>query len=128
MLSRCRLSHVTGTIAVAAALYAIAAPASARVFAQASAGRTAEAAGSAGAVTVSFTVRPVIVLLVDDNGTPKELWTNIPGQPTGDDLQNVQARLDDPRGMPVAIGPALQAQLPDIFAAAAWGHQGLVWR
>ena len=59
---------------------------------------------------------------------PQELWTNIPGQPTAADLRVVQARLDDPRGTPVAIGPALQAQLPAILAAAGWGHQGLVWR
>ena len=130
MLHRRRLSYVAGTIAIAAvtAVCAIAAPASAGVFTQPSAGRTADTAGSGGAVTVSFTVRPVIVLVVDDNGTPQGLWTNIPGQPTAADLKDVQARLDDPRGTPVAIGPALQAQLPAIFAAAAWGHQGLVWR
>ena len=130
MLPRRRLSYVTGTIAVAAvsAVCAVAAPASAGVFTQPSAGQSAEAARDDGAVTVSFTVRPVIVLVVDDNGTPQELWTNIPGQPTAVELQEVQSRLDDPRGTPVAIGPALQAQLPAIFAAAAWGHQGLVWR
>src|SRR5436190_10329330 len=40
--------------------------------------RTVNAAGgSATTVAVRFTVRPVILLVVDGNGAPCELWTNI---------------------------------------------------
>ena len=88
----------------------------------------ADAGGSTGSVTVGFTVRPVIVVVVDDAGSPAQLWTNIPGSPTADELDAVQARLDSPRGTPVSIGQALRAQLPAILAGAGWGHQGLVWQ
>jgi len=79
-------------------------------------------------VTVGFTVRPVIVVVVDDAGSPTQLWTNIPGSPTAAELDAVQARLGSPRGTPVPIGPALEAQLPAILAGAGWGRQGLIWQ
>jgi len=88
----------------------------------------AQAVGSSSDVTVRFTVRPVIVLVVDDSGAPTQLWTNIPGTPTDAELAGVQARLGGPRGAPVMIDPALRAQLPAILAEAGWGRQGLVWQ
>ena len=91
--------------------------------------RTVDAAGgSAAKVAVRFTVRPVIVLVVDSSGSPHQLWTNIPRRPTEAELDTVQARLETPGGRRVEIGPSLRGQLPPILAAAGWGHQGLIWQ
>src|SRR5438132_33723 len=44
--------------------------------------RTVSAAGgSAATVAVRLTVRPVILLVMDDAGTPPQLWTHLPGRP-----------------------------------------------
>jgi hypothetical protein len=90
--------------------------------------RTVNAAGgSAATVAVKFTVRPVIVLVVDRAGAPAQLWTNIPGRPTDAEAAAVVVRRATPRGQPAPLSAALRAQLPAILAAAAWGHQGLIW-
>ncbi len=78
-------------------------------------------------MAVKFTVRPVIVLVVDRAGAPAQLWTNISGTPRPAETARVLVRRGAPRGQPLALSPALRSQLPAILAAAAWGHQGLVW-
>jgi hypothetical protein len=80
------------------------------------------------AMTVRFKVRPVIVVVVDDAGTPTQVWTNVPGAPTAAELDAVQVRLDDPRGPALPIDPALDARLPAVLGGAGWGHQGLIWQ
>ena len=125
------MPHITRRLAlfVIAALCAVTSPALAGTSAQPPvAAPPGPGGGSAVTVSVGFTVRPVIVLVVDGSGAPTQLWTNIPGTPTADRLDAVQARRDGPRGTPVAIDPELRAQLPAVLAAARWGSQGLVWQ
>lgn len=123
-----QLTRTLPLLLVIVALCAVAAPALAGSSAPDPIGETAGGGENSAAVTVSFTVRPVIVLVVDDAGAPTQLWTNIPGSPTAGELDGVEARRDSPRGTPVAIGPSLRPQLPAILAGAAWGRQGLIWQ
>jgi hypothetical protein len=122
------LTRTLPLLLVIVALCAVTAPALAGSSARDPIGGTAGGGEDSAAVTVSFTVRPVIVLVVDDSGAPTQLWTNIPGSPTAAELDGVEARLGTPRGTPVGIGPSLRAQLPAILAGAGWGHQGLIWQ
>jgi hypothetical protein len=120
--------HWSDGIAVALVLPGLGTPA-ARIDPNRYGLRTVDAAGgSAATVAVKFTVRPVIVLVVDGSGAARQLWTNIAGRPTAAELAAVQARLDTPRGRRVEIDPSLRAQLPAILASAGWGRQGLIWR
>lgn len=60
--------------------------------------RTVDAAGGSSAtVEVRFTVRPVILLVVDSAGRPLQLWTNIAGTPARSQLG--------------PAGPGLEAEL-----------------
>jgi hypothetical protein len=91
--------------------------------------RTVDAAGgSAATVAVKFTVRPVIVLVVDDAGRPSQLWTNISGRPTAAELRGLLVRRGTLRGAPVEPGADLPAQMRAVLASASWTHQGLVWQ
>ena len=125
------MPHITRTLPLIgfAAVCAVACPALAGTSPQPqTAAWNTTVGGSTAAVTVGFTVRPVVVVVVDADGSPTQLWTNIPGTPTAAELDAVQARLDSPRGGPVAIDPALRAQIANILSAADWGHQGLIWQ
>jgi hypothetical protein len=77
---------------------------------------------------VKFTVRPVIVLVVDGTGRPIQLWTNIAGRPTSAELRGLLVRRGTPRGAPVAMDDRLSAEARAVVAAASWGGQGLVWQ
>jgi hypothetical protein len=91
--------------------------------------RTVSAAGgSAATVAVRFTVRPVIVLVVDGNGAACELWTNIPGRPTAAQLAGFRVRLGSVRGPDLALSRALRSAATTPLADARWGEQGRVWQ
>jgi hypothetical protein len=91
--------------------------------------RTVSAAGgSAATVAVRLTVRPVIVLVVDSGGRPRELWTNIPGRPTAAELAGLSVRLGSVHGAEVAISGALRSAAETPIEDACWGEQGRVWR
>jgi len=91
--------------------------------------RTVSAAGgSAATVAVRFTVRPVIVLVVDSRGAPRELWTNIPGRPTAAELAGLSARLGGVHGAQLAMSGALRSAAQTPVEDARWGEQGLVWQ
>jgi hypothetical protein len=91
--------------------------------------RTVNAAGgSAATVAVRFTVRPVIVLVVDAGGTPTQLWTNLPGRPTATQLAALTVRRGDVHGAALVTSRALLAAAEAPLAEASWGQQGCVWR
>jgi hypothetical protein len=91
--------------------------------------RTVNAAGgSAATVAVRFTVRPVIVLVVDAGGTPTQLWTNLPGRPTATQMAALTVRRGDVRGVALATSRALLSAAEVPLAEASWGQQGCVWR
>jgi hypothetical protein len=91
--------------------------------------RTVSAAGgSVTTVAVRFTVRPVILLVVGDDGAPHELWSNITGQPSTADLRVLRVRLGDVHGADLAVTAALRSAAAVPLALAHWGTQGLVWR
>jgi hypothetical protein len=91
--------------------------------------RTVDAAGGsvANSVTVRFTVRPVIVLVVDAEGAPRELWTNLPGRPSAADLAGLRVREGSITGPGLTVTPALRAAAAAPLAAAHWGGQGRIW-
>jgi hypothetical protein len=88
-----------------------------------------DAAGGsvANSVTVRFTVRPVIVLVVDANGAPRELWTNLQGRPSTADLTGLRVREGSIRGPELPVTPALRAAAAGPLAQAQWGDQGRIW-
>jgi hypothetical protein len=91
--------------------------------------RTVDAAGgSAATVAVKFTVRPVIVLVVDAAGQPSELWTNLPRRPTASEWQGLLVRRGSPRGAAVEPSEGLLEEAHAVLASASWGGQGLVWQ
>jgi hypothetical protein len=91
--------------------------------------RTVSAAGgSAATVAVRFTVRPVIVLVVDAGGAPRELWTNIPGRPTAAELTGLSVRLGSVHGVDLAMSGALRSAAETPVEDARWGKQGRVWK
>jgi hypothetical protein len=90
--------------------------------------RTVSAAGgSATTVAVRFTVRPVIVLVVDAGGTPRELWTNIRGRPTTAQLAGLRVRSGSLQGAELAISGALRSAATTPLEDARWGERGRVW-
>ncbi|MDX6520687.1 MAG: hypothetical protein QOF08_1292 [Gaiellales bacterium] len=91
--------------------------------------RTVSAAGgSVTTVAVRFTVRPVILLVVGRDGTPRELWSNVAGQPSAADLRALRVRVGDVHGADLAVTAALRSAAGVPLADARWGAQGLVWR
>ena len=83
---------------------------------------------SATTVAVRFTVRPVIVLVIDGNGAACELWTNIPGRPTAAQLAGFRVRLGSVRGPDLALSRALRSAATTPLSDARWGEQGRVWQ
>jgi hypothetical protein len=91
--------------------------------------RTVSAAGgSVTTVAVRFTVRPVILLVVSGDGAPRELWSNVAGQPSAADLRALRVRVGDVRGSELAVTAALRSAAAVPLARAHWGTSGLVWR
>ena len=91
--------------------------------------RTVNAAGgSAATVAVRFTVRPVVLLVVDGRGAPVELWTNIPGRPSAADLAGLRVRLGNAGGADLPLTARLLAAAATPLADANWGTQGRIWR
>jgi hypothetical protein len=76
---------------------------------------------------VSFHVRPVVVLVVDDAGRPTELWTNLAGA-FGSEQPVLRVRRGSVRGNDVRLTPAFQQEMAAALAAADWNADGLVWR
>lgn len=90
--------------------------------------RTVEAAGgSVTAVTVSFTVRPVIVLVVDASGRPTALWSNLGHEPTAGQLGELRVRRGSVRGADVALTPSLRSVVTSALEAANWSRRGRIW-
>ena len=91
--------------------------------------RTVDAAGGsvANSVTVRFTVRPVIVLVVDASGQPRELWTTLSGRPSAADLAGMRVRRGSIKGPELAVTPALRAAAAAPLAETRWGDQGRIW-
>jgi hypothetical protein len=86
--------------------------------------RTVKAAGgSVTDVTVSFTVRPVIVVVVDGAGRPHAVWSNVGHQPTAAQLRDVRVRQGSVHGRDAAVTPAVDAALD----AADWSRRGRIW-
>ena len=85
------------------------------------------AGGSAASVAVRFTVRPVIVLVVDASGRPRELWTNIPGRPAAAELAGLRVRLGSVRSADLALSDALRSAAETPIEDARWGEQGRIW-
>ena len=85
------------------------------------------AGGSATTVAVRFTVRPVVVLVVDGRGRATELWTNLPGRPDADRPPRLLARAGSAGGRDLTLTPPLRAAAAAAIADAGWGHQGLIW-
>jgi hypothetical protein len=91
--------------------------------------RTVNAAGgSAATVAVRFTVRPVILLVVDGSGAPRELWTNIPGPPAAAELAGLNVRLGSVRGPDLPMSRAFRSAVSTPLADARWGEPGRVWQ
>jgi hypothetical protein len=90
--------------------------------------RTVSAAGgSVTTVAVRFTVRPVILLVVGSDGAPRELWSNVAGQPSRAELRALRVRLGDVHGTDLAVTDALRSAAEVPLAGAHWGAPGLVW-
>ena len=77
---------------------------------------------------VSFHVRPVVVMVVDDGGRPTELWTNLAGAFGSEQPMVVRVRRGSVHGNDVRLTPALQQEMAAALAAADWNAGGLVWR
>jgi len=71
------------------------------------------AGGSVTDVTVSFTVRPVIVLVVGDAGRPLAVWSNLGHAPTADQLTTLHIRRGTQHGRELD--------------AADWSRRGQIW-
>ena len=84
------------------------------------------AGGSVTDVTVSFTVRPVIVLVVDDSGRPLAVWSNLGHQPTAGQLAGLRVAADRARRRP-GTTPALRAPAAAVLDAADWSRRGRIW-
>ncbi len=90
--------------------------------------RTVKAAGgSVTDVTVSFTVRPVIVLVVDDSGRPLAVWSNVGHRPTTGQLAGLRIRRGSVHGADLAPTPALRASAAAALDAADWSRRGRIW-
>ena len=90
--------------------------------------RTVKAAGgSVTDVTVSFTVRPVIVVVVDAGGRPRAVWSNVGRSPTAAQLREVEVRRGSVHGREVAVAPALRASVDAALDAADWSRRGRIW-
>ena len=77
---------------------------------------------------VSFHVRPVVVLVVDDGGRPTELWTNLAGALRSEQPMVLRVRRGSAHGTDVRLTPTLQQEMAHALAAADWNADGLVWR
>ena len=84
--------------------------------------------GNAATAALRFTVRPVIVLVVDGDGHARELWTNVLGRPMAADLAAVRVRLGSVRGAELALDGSLRAAAAVPLRDAMWGKQGRIWR
>jgi hypothetical protein len=90
--------------------------------------RTVSAAGgSAATVAVRFTVRPVILLVVDKGGARRELWTNLRGLPADSQLAGLRVRVGGVNGPRPPLTAALRSVAAAPLADAEWGRPGLVW-
>ena len=90
--------------------------------------RTVKAAGgSVTDVTVSFTVRPVIAVVVDAGGRPLAVWSNLGHAPTGVQLAALHVRRDTVHGRDLRLTPALRMSTADALDAADWSRRGQIW-
>ena len=90
--------------------------------------RTVKAAGgSVTDVTVSFTVRPVIAVVVDAGGRPIAVWSNLGHAPTATELDALHVRRGTPHGRELRLDTALRASTADALAAADWSRRGQIW-
>ena len=90
--------------------------------------RTVKAAGgSVTDVTVSFTVRPVIAVVVDAGGRPLAVWSNLGHEPTGVQLAALHVRRDTVHGRDLRLTLALRMSTADALDAADWSRRGQIW-
>jgi hypothetical protein len=90
--------------------------------------RTVDAAGgSVASVTVRFTVRPVIAVVVRGNGAPKEVWSNLGRTPSESELAAARFRSGAITGREISATPALLASAATAFAQSDWVAHGLIW-
>ena len=90
--------------------------------------RTVKAAGgSVTDVTVSFTVRPVIAVVVDADGRPLAIWSNLGHAPTADQLTTLHVRRGTLHGRELRLTPALRASNAEALNAADWSRRGRIW-
>jgi hypothetical protein len=90
--------------------------------------RTVKAAGgSVTDVTVSFTVRPVIAVVVDAGGRPLAVWSNLGHAPTAAQLAALHVRRGSVHGRELQFTTALRASTADALDAADWSRRGQIW-
>jgi hypothetical protein len=89
--------------------------------------RTTRPAAGSGDQAVRFTVRPAILVVVDDRCRPLELWANVGARPSAAQLRATVGRQGSASGDAVdqsCIGAALLA-LPR--SDVRWATRGQVW-
>jgi len=73
---------------------------------------------------VSFTVRPVIVLVVDESGRPLAVWSNLGHEPTAGQRAGLRVR----RGSLHGARPRRRCvRPPSALDAADWSRRGRIW-
>lgn len=91
-------------------------------------GRAVSAAGgSATQVAVRFTVRPAILLVVDEAGRTLQIWSNVGHRPSFGDLEAITIRLARPNGTTLAASTAILHLAAAPLAASHWDERGLIW-
>jgi hypothetical protein len=78
-------------------------------------------------VTVSFTVRPVIAVVVDGDGRPLTVWSNLGHAPPAGQLARLRVRRGTLHGRELPLTPALRASTADALDAADWSRRGRIW-
>jgi hypothetical protein len=90
-------------------------------------GRTAHTAAGSADQAVSFTVRPAILVVVDDHCQPLELWANVGGSPSAAELRATVGRQGSAAGDPVGRACVDTALLALPRDDVRWAPRGEVW-
>jgi hypothetical protein len=91
--------------------------------------RTVDAAGgSATQVAVRFTVRPVVILVVNAEGLPKELWSNLGRAPSGEEIAGLRVRIGSLNGREAAATAEVRDAAASALRGADWSVHGRIWK